>query len=70
MLRITKGKPYGYEKIYIDNDLIEDQLIDQFNEKTLIMEIFILHYSTTCIHFIMEMEELVRGYLFYFSLGL
>ena len=43
--------------LYVDDKLYE--LIDQFNER----KIFILHYSTICIHFTMEMGEVVRYYL-------
>ena len=35
-LRKVNVKPYGYDKMYIDKDLIEDELyelIDQFNER-------------------------------------
>ena len=38
----------------MDKDLIRDKLyklIDQFNEKKSIIEIFILHYSTRSIHY-------------------
>ena len=44
----------------MDKDLIEDklyQLKDQFNEKRIIIKIFILHYSTTYIYFMTGLDE-------------
>ena len=45
--------------MYMDKDLMEDELhtlINQFNGKKMIIEIFILYYSLTYIHFMMEMK--------------
>ena len=42
-LKKVNIKSYGYDKMYMDRDLIEDklyQLIDQFNEKNIIHEDF------------------------------
>ena len=50
----------------MDKDLKEDklyQLIDQFNEKKLIIEISILYYLTIHIQLMIEMGEPVRYYL-------
>ena len=65
---ITPGtfnvKPYGYDKMYIDKDLIGKklhQLIDQSTKEKLIIEIFIMHYLMISIH--LMIGELVRYYL-------
>lgn len=58
---------HGYDKMYMDKYLIEDKLyqsVDQFHGKKLIIEIFILHYSTTCINFMTRTEGIARYYLF------
>ena len=65
-LRKVNVKPYGYDKMYMDKDLIEDklyQLKDQFNEKRIIIKIFILHYSTTYIYFMTGLDEYIGYYL-------
>ena len=65
-LRKVHVKPDGYEKMYMDKDLIEDklyELIDPFNEKTLVIEIFILHYWTIYIHVMREVGGVVRYYM-------
>ena len=55
-------KPYEYDKMYVDKDLIEDkwyQLLDKFNSKKIIIGIVILYYYLAIyIHFIMTMENL------------
>ena len=51
----------------MDKDLIEDllyQLVDQSNERKLMIEIFILHYLIISIRFMIGVAELVRYYLF------
>ena len=70
-LRKVNVKPYGYDKMYMDKDLIEDklyQLKDQFNEKRIIIKIFILHYSTTYIYFMMGLDEYIGYYLLAISI--
>ena len=45
-LRKVNVKPRGYDRKYMDTDVIEDklyQLVDRFNERKLIIEIVILH---------------------------
>ena len=67
LIRKVNTKSCGYDKIYMDKDLIEDllyQMVDQSNERKLMIEIFILHYLTISIRFIMEVAELVRYCLF------
>ena len=49
LIRKVNTKSCGYDKIYMDKDLIE---------------IFILHYLTISIRFMMEVAELVRYCLF------
>ena len=58
-LRKVNAKSHGYDKLYMDKDLIQDKLyglIDQFNER----KNFILHYSTIYIRFMMGMGEPLR----------
>ena len=55
----------------MDKDLIEDklyQLKDQFNEKRIIIKIFILHYSTTYIYFMTGLDEYIGYYLLAISI--
>ena len=43
-LRKFNVKPYGFDKMYMDKELIEDklyQIIDQFNKKKLHLQSFI-----------------------------
>ena len=74
--RNVNVKPCGFDKMYMDKDLIEGklyQLVDQFSGKQLITEISILHHLKIYIHFKMEMEGLVRYYLLavsFYSLNL
>ena len=55
-------KVWGYNKMYMDKDLMEDnlhELIDEFNEKKkLITWIFISHFSAIYIRFMMKCENL------------
>ena len=46
-LRKVNVKTWGFYKMYIDKDLIEDKLyllINQLNKRKLIREIIIMHY--------------------------
>ena len=65
-------KPYGYDKIYVDKDLIEDklhQLIHQFNERK-------IDYRDFCSELLKNTYPLYHGnvrtckILFYLQLGL
>ena len=56
-------KIWGYNKMYMDKDLMEDdlhELIDESNEKKkkLITGIFISHFSAIYIRFMMKCENL------------
>lgn len=63
-LRKINVKPCQYDKIYIDEDLIEDklyQLIVQLNErKKMVPESCIQHYLKINILFMIRMGEFVR----------
>ena len=64
-ITVRKGnvKPFGFNKIYMDKELIEDkfyQIIDQFNEKKMTSAKFYSILLSKYIHFIMEMVESVR----------
>ena len=54
-LRTFNVKPHGCDKMYMDEDLIEDQLyklIDQFNKRKINQIDFTLHHSTIYISII------------------
>ena len=58
-------KPCGYDKMYVDKDLIEVKLYQLINlllinsmKEKLIVGIFILHYSIIYTNFLMEWNEL------------
>ena len=60
-LRKVNVEPYGCDKMFMEKDLIQNklyQLIDQFNERKINIEIFILPYLILYIQFMMEMEEI------------
>ena len=67
ILRKVSVKPYGWDKIYIDKDLIEYKLYQSIDQS--VIRIFILRYSTIYIHFMMEMGELVRYYILPISIS-
>ena len=51
-MRKVRIKPWGFDKLYMDKDLIEDkcsQMIDQFNERKIksVMFYSILQYYNT-----------------------
>ena len=60
-LRKVNVEPYGCDKMFMEKDLIQNklyQLIDQFNERKINIEIFILPYLILYIQFMMEIEEI------------
>ena len=60
-LRKVNVEPYGCDKMFMEKDLIQNklyQLIGQFNERKINIEIFILPYLILYIQFMMEMEEI------------
>ena len=62
-LKKVNVKPYGFDKMYMDKELIEDklyQIIDQFNERKLYLQSFIQYSKTKYINFMVEMVERVR----------
>ena len=58
ILRKVNVKSYGYDKMFMIHSVEEKSNIG----------IFIFHYSTIYINFMMEMEEIAKYYLLPFSL--
>ena len=54
---------YGYEKMYMEKDLIEDKLYQTTPINGKIFTVFSVHLHTKYIHFMMEMEENLAYYL-------
>ena len=53
-LRKVDVKPYGFDKMYIDKELIKDrlcQIIDQFNERKITSKMFYFILLNKYIHF-------------------
>ena len=66
ILRKTNVKPYGFDKIYMDKDLIEDklyQLIYQFSERKITPEKFYSILLKKIIHLMIEIVERARNCL-------
>ena len=62
--RKVNVKPYGFDKMYMDKELLEDklyQITDQFNERKITYKKFYsILLNTKYIHFMLEMVERVR----------
>ena len=72
-LRKVNAKSYGYDKMYIDKDLIEDKLYEwiyQFSGRKLNHRAFYFALlDNIYIHFMIEMGELSRYYLLQISIS-